>query len=182
MNKRQDEAIKIVSHHIGGDSSPDLMRLDLFLYRRNNEGGTGQLYTYYSEDWKTPMLHFRQWLPADRTSAAKLNAEKVARHWRVPVESVKVTPMPDSVVISAKPNAKTGNLMIYVYEFWAIEFSEKSQFMEEKLIMPLDAAPWFGLRALRSNKVSQKVNGDVLDAIQNLFTVSLGPVPVSFPS
>jgi hypothetical protein len=166
------------SHRLDGPSPPTIMHLDMFLIRRNDRRGWGELYTYFSWDWGTHLLRFRQRLPdEDPTRRSDMNAAKMAKHCDGIVGSVSVTPRPGKFAVSVKPHAKYGDLIIYIFEFCSVVFTSEPDYVRE----PTDSKGlWFNLDSLRADPTSWAVNADVIRALHELFTISLGPLPVSF--
>lgn len=167
-----------------GPTPPRVMHLDVLLIRRDNHLGRGEIYTYFSPDWETNLLHFRQWLPEDDPSKRnQLNSVKLSRHWEVPSELIAVEAMPGKFAVSVKPHPKHGDLFLYVFDFCSVRFrgvSEKLKMLRSLKSDFADNCPWRELRTLRTDPASWAVNGDAIRAIHELFSVNLDGLPNSF--
>lgn len=173
---RRETLIK--AHRLTGPSPPNIMHLDMHLIRRKGTEGRGELYTYYSRDWDTNLIRFRQWLPEDDPNQrSELNTKKMAKHCDGNVKLVSVTPLQDKFAVSVKPHPRYEDLIIYVFEFCSVEFSSAPDFIRYP---EPNANLWSSLDAMRSDQSSWKVNADVIRALHELFTVSLAPLPISY--
>lgn len=173
-------------HDVCSPKAPSVMHLDILLIRKNSPTGRGEIYTYFSRDWQTSLLPFRQWLPDDKPGQRRLlNARKIGRHWEVPLESVSVEPLSNQYAVSFKPHAKLGDLILYIFQFCAVRFEKPSAYLRKQLGKPASdnelEGPWFDLRTLRASPTSWKVNADILRSIHLLFTVNLDGLATSFP-
>lgn len=180
------ELQKIVKKYkLDSPTAPKIMHLDMLLIRRNDIDGRGQLFTYFSEDWKAPLIPFRQWGVQDNAEERHvLNARIVARRWGVPENCIRVNPEPGMFAVSAKLHAKHQDLIVYIFEFCSVVFKTESDFLiktKNAKVSTSGSGPWFSLRSLRNSEAVQLVNADVVRAIHELFTVSLDLLPVSFP-
>ena len=172
-------------HRLDGSTAPAIMHLDMLLIRPDAANGHGELYTYFSKNWNAPLIPYRQWLPEDSLlDRHRLNAVKLALHWGVPEEAISVQPLPGKYAISAKPQVEYGDLILYVFEFCSVSFLQESHFLSglrHSCKSNTNTGPWYSLRQMRDNSVCWEVNGDVIRAIHELFTVSLAHLPMSFP-
>lgn len=175
---RQREKM-LQTHQLTSTSPPALMHLDMLLIRQNDSRRCGELLTYFSKDWKTHLLRFRQWLPEDKPELRlEMNAKKMAKHCADAADLVEVIPLPDKFAISVKPHPMYGDLFIYVFEFCSVVFKTNPDFFREKR---KNENLWFNLDRMRRDASAWAVNADVIRALHELFTVNLGPLPVSFP-
>jgi hypothetical protein len=161
-----------------GPVAPRVMHLDMLLLRRNDKTGHAELYTYYSDDWETFLLHFRQRMPEDRPSDRnKLNEEKIARHWGIPVGAIEARALEGKYLVSVKRDPKHGDLVFYIFEFCVV-------ILKHTYDKPLDLdarAPkrrWLSLEAMRRDEGSWSVNGDIIRALHLLFAYDLEPLPL----
>lgn len=177
VSDEHKEAMRM-SHELNGPSPPTVMHLDMMLIRRNNKRGRGELLTYFSPDWNTHLIRFRQWLPEDDPKLRLvMNEKKMVKHCDGVTGSVSVKRLPGKFAVSVKPHAKYGDLIIYVFEFCSVVFKSEPSFISDP---EASKGMWFELDSLKADFSSWSVNADVLRAIQELFTVSLGPLPVSY--
>jgi hypothetical protein len=171
-------------HQLDGPSPPTIMHLDMLLIRRNNEQGRGELYTYFSNDWGTNLIHFRPWLPEDDPKRrTEMISKKLAKYCDGSASSVRATPLPGKYAVSLKPHPKYGDLILYVFEFCSVVFSSKPNILGESENVHGKEKParlWFDLDSLRTDRSACAVNADVIRAIHELFSVSLGNLPISF--
>jgi len=172
-------------HRLDGSTAPAMMHLDMLLIRPDASNRHGELYTYFSKNWNAPLIPYRQWLPEDSLlDRHRLNAAKLALHWGVPQEAISVQPLPGKYAVSAKPQVEYGDLILYVFEFCAVSFLAESRFLSDlrhSRENETNTGPWYSLRQMRDNSACWEVNGDVIRAIHELFTVSLAHLPMSFP-
>jgi hypothetical protein len=169
---------KILSYHqLNGSSPPRIMHLDILLIRKPDSTGRGHLQTYYSPDWGTNLLPFRQWLSEDRALRRNsLNADHLSHYWQVPPSSIEVSPLKGKYAISVKPHAKHQELIIYVFEFCSVIFHESPQLQASTKAA---SSQWTDLPTLRRDEIAWAVNGDVIRALHDLFTVNLRALPDS---
>jgi hypothetical protein len=174
----EDKEAMRMSHELNGPSPPALMHLDMQLIRRNNKRGRGELLTYFSPDWNTYLIRFRQWMPEDDPKLRlEMNNKKMAKHCDGDTSSVSVKRLPGKFAVSVKPHPKYGDLIIYVFEFCSVVFKSEPSFIRDP---EASEGLWFDIDSLKANCSSWAVNADVIRAIHELFTVSLGPLPVSY--
>jgi hypothetical protein len=176
----ESEQRKILEQHkLDGPRAPTVMHVDLLLIRRNDRSGRGELYTYSSDAWKTPLIPFRHRFPQDDPNQRQiLNAQHLAKYWDVSAESVQVEPLPGKYAVNAKLNAEYRDLFLYVFEMCSVIFTEATEPVRAK--MEAVGPPWFDLHGLRNSAGSMAVNGDVIRALHELFTVNLGALRNSF--
>ena len=179
----EKERMELLSlHELDGPSPPTIMHVDMFLVRRDYKRGNGELYTYYSHSFKSYLVPFREWLKEDNQSHRhQLNAEHLAK---IVDCSAVVTPESEKFAVSVKQNKNHNGLTIYVFEFCSVVFTSDPSFPNEKVVVDGKKIPrniWLPLDALRTDISSRKVNGDVALAILNLYSLSLGKLPVSIP-
>jgi 3',5'-cyclic AMP phosphodiesterase CpdA len=169
-----------------GSTPPKIMHLDVLLLRRNDSKGRGQLHTYFSNDWGTYLLHFRQRIPGENDSQrSELSARKVARQWSIDAGLVEVRPLDGKYAVSVKPHPRYLDLIVYIFEFCSVEIKERpgSSLGLAGHGDPDDhqqSSRWLSLSDLRNDPVSRSVNGDVIRAIYDLFTFDLVALPASF--
>lgn len=179
--ERKEELLN--AHRLDGPSPPAVIHLDMLLIRRDNSRGRGELFTYFSPTWKTNLVLFRQWLPEDDPGRrAELNAENLAKYGYGTLDSIRVTPLPGKFAISAKLNAEYGELTLYVFEFCSVVFTEPLNENSKLLASTSDTAGtrWFDLDSLKADETASALNGDLIRSLHRLFSISLGPLPVSF--
>lgn len=178
ISNKHMEAMKM-SHELNGPSPPTIMHLDMMLIRRNNKkSGRGELLTYFSSAWNTHLIRFRQWLPEDDPKQRfVMNNKKMAKHCDGVTGSVSVKRLPEKFAVSVKPHAEYGDLIIYIFEFCSVVFKSEPSFISDP---EASEGLWFDLDNLRTDSSSWAVNADAISAIHKLFTVSLGPLPISY--
>ncbi len=174
----------IKNYRINGPGAPQIMHLDMMLMRCNDDQGHGRIYTYFSPDWGTNLITFRRWLPEDNPDhRQEENAAELAKYLHVPAASILVTPVNGKYAVSVKPHARHRDLIIYIYEFCSVVFTENpSSFacgQPKTHARNGNEDPWFYLQTLRNDNKSYSVNGDVIRALHELFSVTLGSLPTS---
>jgi hypothetical protein len=175
----QDAVEKVISRHdLSGPSAPMIMHLDLLLMRRDGDNGRGEIYTYPSPDWQTHLLTFRPNLPEDDfANRAFLNSKKLVNYLPGEAEKIKVTQLPNKYIVSVKPNPKTKDLIIYVFEVFSVLFPYSYDDVRETFERK---GKWFLLKALRADQRACAVNGDVLRAMHEMFSATMDGLPASF--
>jgi hypothetical protein len=185
---KSNQAIKstIGKYCINGPSAPLVKHLDMLLIRRNDHQGHGQILTYYSDTWQTNLITFRYVTPEDNPDCRKeANSVHLACFIPVPASSILVTPLTERYAVSVKKDKHTGDIKLYIYEFWSVVFNETPSFWaNEQPETNFNSASasethWFYFRELREDKKYCSVNGDVISAIQEWFGPTLGSLPNS---
>jgi len=181
----------ISQFNLNGDSPPMIMPLDLFLIRGDDVDGHPRLLTYFSDKpasgWQAYLTPFRKRTPGETsTSRWHLDESDIAAFLGLAADSVSVRNLADKYVVSVKPDPGYSGLVLYIFEFSGVTFSEPPHWLSEiEFERHLDKKPrrfrWFHPEELELDAAAMRVDADVIRGIHQLFSTTLQTVPPSVP-